>query len=328
MSTRFDARAERETSTCDGCGLDVREWLSLLSERDRLRDERDNALAKVHGLEAELGALRASRDQARDVTPRRRDTRPFDAPLLARVEPGAHRAPDARAESPRSGSPFVEAPRRASFDPPAAQQRVQAEAQGIDFGAVSRLTPTELDGLPYGLVTLDAAGRILHYNDTESRLAGLPASRVLGRFFFDEVAPCTRVREFKGRFEELVRDPATVRVQTFDFVFPLRDGPPGGVDSDDALAHARTVPRRDDPPQPGDLTPTLASASGSCWTTRSTRSTFRSCATNATSWLPTAEGPLVVGTADGVAVGASGGALYGAAVAGGGACAALSTAQA
>ncbi len=96
---------------------------------------------------------------------------------------------------------------------------VSAPQQGIDFGAVAKLSPAALDALPYGLITLDAAGRVLHYNDTEARLVGLPKERVLGRSFFGEVAPCTRVREFQGRFEELVRDPVRVRVQTFDFVF-------------------------------------------------------------------------------------------------------------
>ena len=93
---------------------------------------------------------------------------------------------------------------------------------GLDFGAVSRLTPTELDGLPYGLICLDAQGRVVHYNDTESRMARLPREAVLGRNFFQDVAPCTRVREFEGQFYDLVRDPSRLRVRSFDFVFRFR----------------------------------------------------------------------------------------------------------
>lgn len=96
--------------------------------------------------------------------------------------------------------------------------------QGLDFGAVSQLSPEELDSLPYGLITLDANGRVLHYNDTESRMVGLPKERVVGRLFFGDVAPCARVREFQGRFEALARDPLRVRVQTFDFVFRFANG--------------------------------------------------------------------------------------------------------
>ncbi len=94
-----------------------------------------------------------------------------------------------------------------------------APDKGLDFGTVSRLSPGELDHLPYGLICLDAQGRVVHYNDTESRLARLPKERVIGRNFFTDVAPCTRVRQFEGQFFELVRDPSRVRVRSFDFVF-------------------------------------------------------------------------------------------------------------
>jgi photoactive yellow protein len=101
---------------------------------------------------------------------------------------------------------------------------IQAPDQGLDFGAISALSPEELDGLPYGMITLDAAGRVIHYNDTESRLVGLPKERVIGRNFFQDIAPCTRLREFEGRFRELVLDPTRVRVKTFDFVFRFPRG--------------------------------------------------------------------------------------------------------
>jgi photoactive yellow protein len=45
---------------------------------------------------------------------------------------------------------------------------------------------------------------------------------VVGRNFFTDVAPCTRVREFEGQFRDLVRDPSRVRVCSFDFVFRFR----------------------------------------------------------------------------------------------------------
>ena len=44
----------------------------------------------------------------------------------------------------------------------------------------------------------------------------------MGRNFFTDVAPCTRVREFEGEFQALVRDPSSVRVRSFDFIFRFR----------------------------------------------------------------------------------------------------------
>lgn len=90
--------------------------------------------------------------------------------------------------------------------------------QGAD-----ELTPDQLDGLPYGMIQLDESGRILRYNATESRLAALPQQQQVGRHFFTEVAPCTRVQEFHGRFQEGVA--AQSLDTTFQFHFAFREHP-------------------------------------------------------------------------------------------------------
>jgi len=94
----------------------------------------------------------------------------------------------------------------------------------VDVGALQRLDEAELDGLPYGVVTLDRNGRIVGYNDTESRMVGLPRAAVLGRNFFTDVAPCTRVKEFEGRFRELVNRGGGLPTTSFDFVFRFERG--------------------------------------------------------------------------------------------------------
>ena len=85
-----------------------------------------------------------------------------------------------------------------------------------------QLAEDELDNLPVGMIQLDPSGRVLKYNQAESELARVDKGAALGRNFFDEVAPCTRVREFHGRFLEGVaaRDLNT----TFDHEFRFRDG--------------------------------------------------------------------------------------------------------
>ncbi len=164
--------------------------------------------AEVDRLHAELDARRTPPIPAPSSNAQR-ITRGYMTPVV-------ERRPQAAGENAPLPAGFAAMPSGPTFLLPA--------DQGIDFGAVSRLTPDELDALPYGLITLDALGRVLHYNDTESRMVGLPKERVIGKRFFGEVAPCARVREFEGRFEELVRDPHRVRVQTFDFVFRFANG--------------------------------------------------------------------------------------------------------
>jgi photoactive yellow protein len=74
----------------------------------------------------------------------------------------------------------------------------------------------ELDALPYGMIQLDTKGVILRYSSAETRLSGLTADACVGRNFFDEVAPCTHVQEFFGRFVQ------GVRAQQLDVVFSFR----------------------------------------------------------------------------------------------------------
>lgn len=88
------------------------------------------------------------------------------------------------------------------------------------------LTDAELDALPYGMMQLDERGVVLRYSTPETRISGLTAAECVGRDFFEEIAPCTHVAEFYGRFREGVR-----RQQldtTFDFQFAFR--PPRDVE--------------------------------------------------------------------------------------------------
>ena len=194
---------------------------ALYAEIERLREEVDT-------LRRELAAARSALSaQGRRIT---RDFSPMMQVPASSPEPAStvYSQVTTRPAPPVPAAPSLmpgEAP-PAPFAamPQGGQTAVATQDQGLDFGAVARLTPEQLDALPYGLITLDAAGRVLHYNDTESRMVGLPKERVIGKRFFGEVAPCARVREFEGRFEELVRDPHRVRVQSFDFVFRFSNG--------------------------------------------------------------------------------------------------------
>ena len=89
--------------------------------------------------------------------------------------------------------------------------------------AADRMAPDELDRLPYGMIQLDATGRILNYNALESRLASLRKEDAIGKQFFTEIAPCTRVQEFYGRFKEgVIRESLDT---SFHFHFAFKQNP-------------------------------------------------------------------------------------------------------
>jgi len=69
------------------------------------------------------------------------------------------------------------------------------------------------------MIQLDPHGRILQFNAVESRLASLPQGQQVGRNFFTQVAPCTRVQEFYGRFKEGVARASLDSSFRFRFAF-------------------------------------------------------------------------------------------------------------
>lgn len=93
----------------------------------------------------------------------------------------------------------------------------------MDLGYINRVSEEELDQLPYGLVILDVDGDVLFYNETEARYAGFRRETVVGRNFFRDIAPCTRVKEFQGVFQDFVTG-RMGRVHFFDFVFHFAHG--------------------------------------------------------------------------------------------------------
>jgi photoactive yellow protein len=84
------------------------------------------------------------------------------------------------------------------------------------------LNENELDTLPVGMIQLDPGGKVLKFNQTESDLARVAKGDAVGKSFFDEVAPCTKVQEFHGRFVAGVEKKSLHTV--FDYVFKFRDG--------------------------------------------------------------------------------------------------------
>lgn len=88
---------------------------------------------------------------------------------------------------------------------------------------LDELSRDALDALPFGVVQLDGAGRVMFYSAAESRLSGRSAADVIGRDFFRDVAPCTHLPAFHGRFLEGVRRGRLD--ERFHFVFSFAPRP-------------------------------------------------------------------------------------------------------
>ncbi len=93
----------------------------------------------------------------------------------------------------------------------------------FDAKNLFELSGTEVDDLPFGLIAVDHEGNIEQYNSYESKMARLSKDRVIGRNFFRDVAPCTAVQDFMGRFLRFARDEGD-GAESFDYVFRFAFG--------------------------------------------------------------------------------------------------------
>jgi photoactive yellow protein len=104
----------------------------------------------------------------------------------------------------------LDEPLSASFDP-------------FDLEKAKTLTGGDLDALPFGVIAVDRTGTILDYNTYERTLAGMGDRTIIGLNFFHDVAPCTAIHEFEGRFAAFLDSPDT-SIEPFEFVFPFARG--------------------------------------------------------------------------------------------------------
>ena len=77
----------------------------------------------------------------------------------------------------------------------------------------------QFDDVAFGAIQLDENGTIIKYNAAEGDITGRDPEAVVGKNFFTDVAPCTNSKEFKGKFDEGVKngDLNTMFEYTFDY---------------------------------------------------------------------------------------------------------------
>jgi len=93
----------------------------------------------------------------------------------------------------------------------------------IDDQHLFELTRADLAEYPSGVIILARDGTILEYNKAEAKLARREGVETVGLNFWTDVAPCTAVQDFKGRFEQFAAGTGS-GVEHFDFVFKFAWG--------------------------------------------------------------------------------------------------------
>jgi photoactive yellow protein len=85
------------------------------------------------------------------------------------------------------------------------------------------MSDADVERAPFGGIVVDREGTIERYNAYESEMARLAPDRVIGKNFFHDVAPCTAVSAFEGRFLEFL-ELDDVASDSFAYYFPFTHG--------------------------------------------------------------------------------------------------------
>ena len=83
--------------------------------------------------------------------------------------------------------------------------------------------PSRPDRLPFGAILVDRSGKILKFNAGESAMSGRTPGEMIGKNFFNDVAPCAKGHQSQGRFQQGVAQ-ASVNVM-FEYAFDYKMAP-------------------------------------------------------------------------------------------------------
>ncbi|MEM8595063.1 MAG: photoactive yellow protein [Pseudomonadota bacterium] len=89
-----------------------------------------------------------------------------------------------------------------------------------DIDNILQAEPRRAEYLPFGAVMVDRTAKILKYNKAEGLIAGRDPSAVIGKNFFNDIAPCAKGKKFHGEFIKFAK---TGQVNTlFDYQFAYK----------------------------------------------------------------------------------------------------------
>ncbi len=81
--------------------------------------------------------------------------------------------------------------------------------------------PQYAEALPFGAILLDQMGNILRYNSAEGFISGRSPEDVIGKNFFNDVAPCAKGRELYGAFSKGVADGQINKLLDYTFDYKM-----------------------------------------------------------------------------------------------------------
>ena len=75
--------------------------------------------------------------------------------------------------------------------------------------------------LPFGAIMMDATGKVLRYNKAEGLISGRSPEDVIGKNFFNDVAPCAKGRTLYSAFSKVVANPEDSQMLDYTFDYKM-----------------------------------------------------------------------------------------------------------
>jgi photoactive yellow protein len=79
-----------------------------------------------------------------------------------------------------------------------------------------------LNSVDFGVIRVDDDGTVEFFNRYESELSGVDPDDAVGKNFFNELAPCSNNRLFRGRFKNGVRSGEMDERFTYTYTYKMR----------------------------------------------------------------------------------------------------------
>ncbi len=91
-----------------------------------------------------------------------------------------------------------------------------------DIDNILQREPNRAEALPFGAILLDRQGTIVKYNAAEGLIAGRDASDVMGKNFFNDIAPCAKGKRFHGEFLKFYKSGAINVLFDYEFEYKMK----------------------------------------------------------------------------------------------------------
>lgn len=91
-----------------------------------------------------------------------------------------------------------------------------------DVDNILQKEPARAESLAFGAILLDRTGKIMKYNKAEGLIAGRDPGSVMGKNFWNDIAPCAKGKKFHGQFLKFAQTGQVNTMLDYEFDYKMK----------------------------------------------------------------------------------------------------------